>query len=532
MKQFFTTLMLTACMAGAMAQTYNITFQVDMNNVTEGFTTPEVNGNFNGWCGGCAPMTDGDGDGIWEVTIALAAGTYEYKFAADGWTIQESLAEGSACTITSFGFTNRLLEVSGDAVLDPVCWGSCSLCDEIITYDVTFSVNMNEVADPFTTPEVNGNFAGWCGGCYPLSDEDGDGIWETTIALEPGTYEYKFAYDSWTGSENLAEGSPCTLTTGGFTNRVIDVTADAVLGTVCWGSCDNCGETVLYDITFAVNMNDVTDPFTTPEVNGTFNGWCGGCNPLEDGDGDGIWTATIALPAGSYEYKFAADGWTIQENLTPGSPCTMTTDIFTNRTLSVGSDMTLDVVCWGSCENCVPGCAIPHGLDVTGLTATSATLSWEAVEGAIGYNIQFQNEALGNNKRKKVGSETTSVNIGAGQLAPGNDYVFAVKALCEGENSAWSEGYYFSTPMRLASGLDNNATIYPNPSNGFITIDAGSFDENVFMQVRSLNGQIVAEQILVNDIQNINLSGLSNGLYIISLTGNNGTEVFDISISK
>lgn len=36
------------------AQQHTITFLVDMNNVAVPFTTPEVNGNFNGWCGGCA----------------------------------------------------------------------------------------------------------------------------------------------------------------------------------------------------------------------------------------------------------------------------------------------------------------------------------------------------------------------------------------------------------------------------------------------------------------------------------------------
>ena len=49
---------------------------------------------------------------------------------------------------------------------------------------------MNEVAGPFTTPGVNGSWDGWCGGCTPLSDPDGDGIWSTTKMLEPGYYEY------------------------------------------------------------------------------------------------------------------------------------------------------------------------------------------------------------------------------------------------------------------------------------------------------------------------------------------------------
>ena len=51
----------------AMAQV-DVTFQVDMNGVT-GFTTPEVNGTFNTWCGNCAPMSDANADGVWDLTI-------------------------------------------------------------------------------------------------------------------------------------------------------------------------------------------------------------------------------------------------------------------------------------------------------------------------------------------------------------------------------------------------------------------------------------------------------------------------------
>ncbi len=214
-----------------------------MNEVLEPYTTPEVNGTFNGWCGGCAPMADPDGDNVWELTIPLAAGSYEYKFAYDAWAGQETLTEGDPCTITAFGFTNRSLVVTGDAVLDEVCWASCSACDGVIdtSFDIVFHVNMNDVTEPFTTPEVNGTFNGWCGGCAPMSDPDGDNIWDLTISLTAGTYEYKFAYDAWAGSETLTEGAPCTITTGGFTNRALTVTGDADLGVVCWGACADCG---------------------------------------------------------------------------------------------------------------------------------------------------------------------------------------------------------------------------------------------------------------------------------------------------
>ena len=50
----------------AISQPYSVTFKLDMTNYTGSFTTPEVNGTFNSWCGAaCNPMSDPDGDGIW-----------------------------------------------------------------------------------------------------------------------------------------------------------------------------------------------------------------------------------------------------------------------------------------------------------------------------------------------------------------------------------------------------------------------------------------------------------------------------------
>jgi len=127
MKKFlFTTAMLF--IVGLMWSQVNVTFRLDMNGVT-GFTTPEVNGTFNGWCGSsCNPMTDANSDGVWETTILLNSGSYEYKFAYDNWSGQEELIPGSACTLTESGFTNRSLEVTENTVLSSVCWSSCETC--------------------------------------------------------------------------------------------------------------------------------------------------------------------------------------------------------------------------------------------------------------------------------------------------------------------------------------------------------------------------------------------------------------------
>ena len=56
---------------------------------------------------------------------------------------------------------------------------------------------------------------------------------------------------------------------------------------------------------------------TNVSVVGNFNGW--EATPLADENGDGIWTASLPLPDGRYEYAFVVDGrWWGQDPLADG----------------------------------------------------------------------------------------------------------------------------------------------------------------------------------------------------------------------
>jgi len=336
---------------GEVVPQHNITFQVDMQNVT-GFTTVEVNGTFNNWCGNCFPLSDVDGDGIWTGSAMIDEGTHEYKFTFDSFAGQENLLNGMPCTVSNFGFTNRSLTVTADSILSEVCWESCSTCDgAALQYSVTFQVDMQNLSG-FTTPEVNGSFNGWCGGCFPLSDIDGDGIWTGTAMIPEGPQEFKFAYDSWAGQENLLSSLPCTVTNFGFTNRSLNVSSDTTLSVVCWESCGDCSSApTSFDVTFQVDMNGVIG-FANPEVNGTFNGWCGNCFQMSDVNADGIWEATTTLQEGDYQFKYSYDNWGGQEQLTAGDPCTVTDGQYVNRALSLHSDTVMAPVCWALCGAC------------------------------------------------------------------------------------------------------------------------------------------------------------------------------------
>jgi hypothetical protein len=221
------------------------------------------------------------------------------------------------------------------------------------TPNITFKVDMSQYTGPaYTGVFVNGTFNGWNGTSNPMSDANMDGVWEATVPIGAGAIEYKFTLNGWAFEEQFVGGESCTVTNGQYTNRSYTVTGDATLGTVCYNSCAACAN----NVTFKVDMaNYVGLPFTGVFINGTFNNWCGVCNPMTDTNMDGIWDLTIPLPNGSIEYKFTLDGFTGEEVFLGGEPCTVTTGQYTNRSYTVAGIADLGVVCYNSCAACPAG---------------------------------------------------------------------------------------------------------------------------------------------------------------------------------
>lgn len=350
MKKIFTILMFGSLISGLLAQK-KVTFKVDMNNYTGGsFTTVYVVGNFgNQWCGNCNPLSDADADGVWEGTVNITEDSIEYKYTMDNWSKQEALTSGTSCTKTTGAYTNRFLKLSGDVVLDKVCYESCAACVAQSKKSVTFNVNMRQFSGSYTNVYVSGDFNGWSGNSNQLTDSDGDKIFSGTFDITKDSIEYKFTADNWTSQENLSVGSSCTKTTGPNTNRFTKVTGSKVLSNVCWGSCSECTN----DVTFKVDMAKYKGAaFTTVYVNGSFNGWCGNCNPMADADKDGIWEVKLPLTQDSFEYLHTLDGFNVKEAMEEGSSCTKTTAGYTNRFVKVTGNTVMNVTCFESCVSC------------------------------------------------------------------------------------------------------------------------------------------------------------------------------------
>ena len=61
--------------------------------------------------------------------------------------------------------------------------------------------------------------------------------------------------------------------------------------------------------------------------------------------------------------------------------------------------------------------------------------------------------------------------------------------------------------------------IYPNPSKGIINIET-VFEGQLNVLILNLQGEVVLEQTVDNNYRQVNVSNLSNGTYVLSVTDN------------
>ena len=199
---------------------------------------------------------------------------------------------------------------------------------------------------------------------YMMADDDADGVYEVTVNLDQGlTGNYIFLNSpddggDWDAKEIL-DGQECA-DPNNWNDRILDPVGEEDYTLLhCFGECSGngtgeCPAAVdTYEVTFSVDTSNYPGGLGESDavyLNGNFNGWCGECNPMSDDDGDGIWTVTISLEDGDYEYKFTVNGWSSQEEfgaIGAVEGCTVSDGTYTNRSLTVaGEDMVLPTVYW------------------------------------------------------------------------------------------------------------------------------------------------------------------------------------------
>ncbi|HMQ47255.1 MAG TPA: alpha-amylase family glycosyl hydrolase [Saprospiraceae bacterium] len=253
MKQFLLFFLLPFCIVFAQGQPVSVTFKVDMSAEIVSSSGVHIAGNFqsvaglgDNWNPGSTLVTDVNGDDIYEITVSIPPGTYEYKFInGNAWGMDEN--PPSDCAV---GSTNNRQVVVGnsDLELPPVPFNACI---ELLR----FSVNMSGQSISPNGVHVMGDFqaaAGlaqnWDPNSLPMEDLNGDGTYEVAVIVPPGTYQYLFVNGN---STMEAESLPtdCTvLGENGSRNRAYTFTPGAAAPTTyCFNTCQTCHPAVVFE---------------------------------------------------------------------------------------------------------------------------------------------------------------------------------------------------------------------------------------------------------------------------------------------
>lgn len=240
-----------------------ISFKVDMNSYTANFDKVYVSGSFNNWSGDANPLADPDLNGIWEGSITVPNGLYEYKITLDNWKAQEQFGGFEECTKRdpSGQFVNRFLAVSADTEVPRFCFNSCYACGDEVK--ITFKLGMKGVTpSPDGVWLAGGGNFDVPGGKFKMSDADGDGIYEIVVPRKKlfSSY-YTFTNGpcaDYSCKENLA-GLPCG-NPNNFNDRLLPETAGDVVVATCFGACFTNAECVsgVRDVVQDAQLFDLT----------------------------------------------------------------------------------------------------------------------------------------------------------------------------------------------------------------------------------------------------------------------------------
>jgi hypothetical protein len=514
----------------AFAQTsHSVTFQVDLGSTAASANGVHVAGSFQSWDPSTTGLTQVGTSSIYQATVSIAAGSYEYKFInGNTWSDVESVpSESQVVSVTGNANDNRWVVISSDTTLPAVTFsGNAPANHNLMVAHVDLSLQ-TVAADG---GKVAGSFNSWTD--TDLADFNGDGTWETHIFVYDTASAQEFKYKN--GASGW-ESVPSSCANGGG-NREFANTGDAVM-TNCFNMCGPCVVLPTYELTINVDLSSLTACSTIDAVTlaGPINGWSGS-DTLTDPDMDGVYSITFAsIDSGSFEYKarYHVGGTTNWEG---GG----------NKVVTVSADTTLPARCfgndvYGACAPTPATADVTFIVDFTQAAYTPADTVW--VIGSF------------------AGWDAANAIAMVPHTAPGQ-YIATLAAYCPG-----SLEYRFSNgdpsdaanhePVDAACGVDNGVggynryfartgaadtlrhtyatcsfvsveeaaldmiSVRPNPMTETATLSLGMND--VFeVRVMDITGRVVAGMSSVQGDVVLSREGMNSGMYFVTVANSKG----------
>ncbi len=156
-------------------------------------------------------------------------------------------------------------------------------------------------------------------------------------------------------------------------------------------------------------------------------------------------------------------------------------------------------------SNCTP----PANPVATVTGPTSATLSWDAVPGAIGY--QITGGPVGGAARNL---RTTGTSRTIPVLSPGTTYQWTVRAWCDPVLSAATPVQLFGTPLSREVAMEA-PMVYPNPGRGSVRVTWPWSGEGS-LRLTDLSGRVWSEHPVGPGVSSLDLGGVPPGVYLLT----------------
>jgi len=561
--------------SASMAQV-SVTFQVDMNGETVSPNGVHVAGNWQDeagfpdeWNPATSEMTDDNADGIYELTVTVPPGDYEYKFINDNaWGADEAVP---LVNQRGGGNQNRVFMVSqwhadnGGYTLPAYVFGGSApvgqvalrLQIDMANQDVDENVGVHvagSFSDPVWTPQLS---KAW-------QVEDSIYAFVANVPIN-SPYEYKFLNGDFWGTDETVPAECATNDNRFVAIGDVNVITDAY----CFGTCELCEPLAPpVSVTFRVNMTLETVSPNGVHVAGNwqaaagFGGdWQPGASEMTDADSDGIYELEVMIPPGVYEYKFVnGNDWGFEE----GVPAACNTNNNRVTTVEAGVDNFAEA-CFSQCEfDCVvnpdPANIVfsvdmseetvsPDGVylignftdpqwqggaiqmsddnsddiyEATALVSGPAEFNYKFVNG-IPVAGQFDNEEFNGN------TEQLSCNVPSGN--PNGWNRVHVRS---GEPEEL--GFIFGTCNSILSTTDlelGRVAIYPNPSSGVTFLEVENPNNHTLrMNIVDITGKTVTENMVINTNRfEINTTNLNSGLYFLNIVNERSeTAVYKLMV--